>query len=329
MGLRKKKSAKRMILELIILLLLGSYGVLYVLSAKKYPIEYGVSFNAVHAAWMGLSWKEAYRAILEELKPRFVRISVAWDAVEKNRNQFNLSDVDWQMEEAMKHGAKVMLVIGQKTPRWPECRVPEWAASLPAEEFKEEFLAYIRYVVSRYEKHSALEFWQVENEPFILFGFGECGQFRRELVEETIALVKELDPNHKIVVTDSGELGTWLRAPRAGDLFGTTIYRIVRTPGGRIIKHDWIPAAMYRMKAQALRLNREDIFISELQAEPWFVSSTPMTASIEEQEKTMNPERLKKHLEYASHTGFPRAYLWGAEWWYWMRSEEHTSELQS
>lgn len=320
MGFRRKKSAKRMILELLILLLMGSYALLYVLSQKQFEVVYGASFNQEYATLLGLDWKDAYRAMLLELKFKFIRIPAAWNAVEKEQNRFDTTDISWQMDEANKHGAKVILVIGQKTPRWPECRVPDWAGSLPLEDFKAELFDYIRHVVKQYQNHPALDIWQVENEPFILFRFGECEQFRKELVDETIKLVKELDPGHKVMVTDSGELGTWLRASRAGDLFGTTLYRIVRTPGGKIIKHDWIPAAFYRVKAKVLKLNPPEVFISELQAEPWFTSSTPLAASIEEQEKTMNPERFKKHLEYARHTGFSRAYLWGVEWIYWMKT---------
>ncbi|MFA4931278.1 MAG: hypothetical protein WC570_05445 [Patescibacteria group bacterium] len=33
----------------------------------------------------------------------------------------------------------------------------------------------------------------------------------------------------------------------------------------------------------------------------------------------MNLDRLEKNFDYASRVGFSRAYLWGVEWWYWMK----------
>jgi hypothetical protein len=38
----------------------------------------------------------------------------------------------------------------------------------------------------------------------------------------------------------------------------------------------------------------------------------------------MGLPRLKKNVDFAARTGMPRAYLWGAEWWYWLASKgEH------
>ena len=39
----------------------------------------------------------------------------------------------------------------------------------------------------------------------------------------------------------------------------------------------------------------------------------------------MSLNRLEKNLAYASRTGMPRAYLWGAEWWYWMDQKKGQS----
>ena len=54
------------------------------------------------------------------------------------------------------------------------------------------------------------------------------------------------------------------------------------------------------------------------------VSSTSFSkqTAIEEQEemeKNMNPERMKKHIDYAQRVGASRVYLWGVEWWYFMK----------
>ena len=67
---------------------------------------------------------------------------------------------------------------------------------------------YVNTVVERYKNHEALEIWQVENEPFIRFRFGECNNFDKEATLEEIDLVRSIDDKHKILITDSGELST-------------------------------------------------------------------------------------------------------------------------
>ena len=41
----------------------------------------------------------------------------------------------------------------------------------------------------------------------------------------------------------------------------------------------------------------------------------------------MDGKRLVGHVNYAKRTGFAGAYLWGAEWWYWLKQEQGVDEL--
>ena len=36
----------------------------------------------------------------------------------------------------------------------------------------------------------------------------------------------------------------------------------------------------------------------------------------------MNFARAQSTVEYASRTGFDEIYLWGVEWWYWLREKQ-------
>lgn len=309
----------------ILVVLLIALAVLWVIfwmfSHKTYDVDYGISFNQNHATHLGLEWKDVYRSMLEELQPPYVRVAAMWSEVEAEKGKYNFSDIDWMMNMAAKHDAKVVLVVGQKAPRWPECHVPDWIHSYDAPDAKAHLLDYVRETILRYKKHPALELWQVENEAFIRFEFGNCEGFDQEAVYEEIDLVRELDPDRKIVMTDSGELATWRRASKAGDIFGTTLYRIVRTPGGSKFSYDFLPAGFYRLKSAFWNQTHETFFVSELQAEPWFTDSNPLNTSVEEMEETMNPDRLTKHLNYASRVGASRVYLWGVEWWYYMKEK--------
>jgi len=294
------------------------YGLLVFLSQKRFDVEWGISFNQNHATSLGLDWKEVYSETLRDLKPQHIRIAAMWSEVEKVKGVYNFDDVDWMMHEANKYGTKVTLVVGQKAPRWPECHVPNWL-TFDEQETEKHLFSYVENTVKRYKDHPALNIWQVENEAFINFTFGECEGFVKSVIYNEIDIVKKVDTKHKIVITDSGELSFWNKAAHAGDYFGSTLYRIVRLPKGKIFTYDWLPAGFYRAKAWILGINSERFFISELQAEPWFTSVSIQKTSIKEQEETMNIERLHQHLEYSQHVGASRVYLWGVEWWYWMR----------
>jgi hypothetical protein len=313
-------------LKHIILTILGIIVIFYIaswlFSFKKFDVDYGISFNQNHASSLGLDWRETYKAMLVDLQPKHLRIAAMWSEVEKVKYEYDFADVDFMMDEAEKAGSKVILVIGQKAPRWPECHVPGWVGSYTSGEAADHLRIYVRAAVRRYKNHPALEIWQVENEAFIPFEFGDCHGFRKELIYDEINIVRDLDPDRKIIITDSGELSTWADAGKLGDLFGTTMYRIVRTPSGGIFTYDWLPAGFYRLKSFFMtKRGYEEFFVSELQAEPWFTDAGAENTPVEEQEKTMNPERLEKHMDYAEHVGASRVYLWGVEWWYWMKEK--------
>ena len=294
------------------------YAALWGLSFRTFDVTYGISFNQNHAESLGHDWIETYEAMLEELQPEFIRIAAMWSDVEEEKGEYDFSRVDWMMDKAVEYDAKVTLVVGQKAPRWPECHVPVWN-DYSTTESKDHLLAYVQATVDRYKDHPALELWQIENEPFIKFQFGECEGYNKEAIYEEIELVRAADSDHKILVTDSGELGLWNKAGHAGDYFGTTLYRIVASPKGTIFNYDWVPAGFYTFKAKVLGIDMDRLFVAELQAEPWFTNSSPLEASIEEQERTMNPDRMRQHIDYVRHIGTDRAYLWGVEWWYYMK----------
>ncbi len=60
----------------------------------------------------------------------------------------------------------------------------------------------------------------------------------------------------------------------------------------------------------------------ELQAEPWFEKDVYETP-IERQLEFINVDILKDNIKYASKVGFGENYLWGAEWWYYMKEQGH------
>jgi len=309
-------------LATIFLIALALWILFWSYSHKTYDVGYGISFSPDHATSLGLDWRQTYTAMITDLHPNYIRIAAMWSDIESEEGTYDFSNVDWMMEEAAKYKVKVTLVVGQKAPRWPECHVPEWVNDVDNETYRTKLLAYVRAVVEHYQDHPALELWQVENEAFIRFAFGDCARFDKDAVYSELALVRHLDNTHKIIMTDSGELASWRKPSKLGDIFGTTLYRKVRTPGGHIVSYDWLPAGFYRLKAAFWNNAYTNFIISELQAEPWFTDSTPLDTSIETMEETMNPEQLQANIDYAEHIGASRAYFWGVEWWYFMKTEK-------
>ena len=100
---------------------------------------------------------------------------------------------------------------------------------------------------------------------------------------------------------------------------GTTMYRKVYNPDRGYITYP-IGPNFYRLKAQVLKLfmGKGNFIVAELQAEPW-AKGWVADASVEEQYQTMNPDLLREYVDYARRGGFSEAYLWGAEWWYWLK----------
>ncbi len=281
---------------------------------------YGVSFNTEYAQYLGFDPRQVFNKILHDWNFKYIRLSAQWNLIERTKGDYDFRDLDWMMDESAKKNAKVILAIGQKTPRWPECHDPAWVDSAT---YKSELENFMQVVIGKYKNHPALEVWQVENEPFLRFG--DCMPISDESLKQEVDLVKSLDPKHPVIVTDSGELSLWTHTAKAADLFGTTMYRVVWNQTVGYLSYDWIiPAFVYKAK---LWLNGRDInaaYITELQAEPWIPNRNLIDTSLAEQFKSMSLKQLQKNVIFAGSTGMPRAYLWGAEWWYWLESKgEH------
>ncbi len=313
-------------LIILSVIVIVAYIVLVLLSQKQYKVDFGVSFSPEYAESLGLDPKEVYKQIVTDLKPKYIRLTVPWSRVEVDKGSYSFSRIDYYMDEASKNNINVVLALGQKVPRWPECYIPEWIKTTPNDQKEKELLSYIEATVNRYKNHPALEYWQVENEPFIKFEFGECGIFDESFVKSEVEFVKTLDPKHKIIMTDSGELSTWQKASGMGDILGVTLYRIVRTKSGFVWGYNWIPASAYKLRAYLWGKDYGDFFISELQAEPWFSDgSSPGNTEVKIQEETASLAQFNKNISFAKEVGASRAYFWGVEWWYWMKSNKNDS----
>lgn len=295
-------------------------------------IVWGVTFSESQAVYLGLDPQEAYDALIHDLDARHIKIHVNWNSIEETRGVPTFHNLDSYVRKAEEHEVKLILVIGMKTGRWPECHAPLWFAHTPADERRTEILRYIRALVERYKDSDAVEYWQVENESLLSFGTCPSWYYAQgtELLESEVAMVKELDPSREIIISDSGELSSWTTVARIADIVGITMYRsswnsTQKTFG--LNPYTFLSPEFYAAKAAFIQsYYRKPVISIELQAEPW--ASKPLAeASLEEQAKSMNPELFAETIRFAQEAGLRTYYFWGAEWWYWMKQKHNKPEI--
>ena len=321
-----KRIIKKMLWYLAaILLAAGIVGYIILIRTSFYnpKMILGVSFDPDYARYLGLDAASTFNnLIIGEWQFKHIRLSAQWDIIEPTPGQFNFTELDSFMKAAEGRGVKIILALGQKTPRWPECHLPNWAVQIPPEEYRLARLAYITAVVAHFKDNPALEMWQVENEPFL--PFGKCPAFSQSDLAEELALVKTTDGTHHSLVTDSGELSTWRQTATAAEFFGTTMYRVVWNKYLGYVSYDWLPAAFYRFKLWLAGRSPQTAYVVELQGEPWIPDSDVIKTPMSEQNKSLNLSRLQKNINYAYRVGLSRSYLWGAEWWAWLLKNGHS-----
>jgi len=316
----KKRFKKILIILVAFFAIIGL--ALFFLARKEVPqkISYGISYNVPYVLELGLDRDAVLDAFINDLGVRDFRMSAHWTLIEPEKDTFDFTWMDADLAKVEKAKGNVIFGVGRRLPRWPECHVPDWAKNLSWEDQKKEILQYIEAVVTRYKGSSAISYWQVENEPYLgVFANDFCGDLDEQFFEEEIALVKRLDPNRPILVTDSGNLGTWNGAFTHGDAFGTSVYVYFWNPELGQFK-TVLPPWFYRAKENVMKILHGDkkTFLIELSLEPWLLEPITKVPLVTQYER-MDLMKFNEIIEYAKQTRYDTQYLWGGEWWYWLK----------
>jgi hypothetical protein len=301
-----------------IALLYGGADLEYAVRHRAEKFSVGVTFSYKYSEELGLNAKETMSSLINDVGVRQFRLMSYWDLHEPVQGQYDFTQLDWQMKLAEESGSKVTLAIGMRQPRWPECHVPEWADKLPKDQQYAALEAFMLQTIQRYKSSPALWSYQLENEA-LNNAFGACKDFNRERLVKEFNLVKQADPVHPVVISVSNEIGYPIGEPK-GDIVGFSVYHKVFD--GRVL-HNYIeypfPSWYHGGRGGIIELySGHPIIIHELQAEPWGPVGTSKM-SFEDQNISMDANRLKQRVQYAE--GMPIHYfdLWGAEWWYWRK----------
>ena len=311
---------KYVIIISIVVLILIFLIIVYSLDfGKNKDIKYGMTYSQKYAKELGLNWQDAFVNLIDDLGIKKFRLMAYWDDIELSAGKYDLTELDWLVRRAEYGNADIILVVGRRQPRWPECHQAPWVDELSRNDQMKAELDMIKEVVNHFKQYDNIIGWQVENEPFLSV-FGECPETTDEFYIQKLELVRSLD-DRPTIMTDSGELSTWRKSASLNPILGTSIYRYVwnKTYGDFIYP---LPPAYYYLKTQLIKLLTpvKGVIVSEMQMEPWLgkpVIGTPLA----EQYHSMNVKRLQKNFHYIQRAGLSPVYLWGVEWWYWLKEQ--------
>lgn len=331
---RESKTASHLIKEflslklvrivLLILIIITFTPVIFFFKLRPIPpekINYGITFSNKYSEELGLNWKDAYIKILDDLGVDNLRLIAYWDDIEATRDQYDFSDIKWQLNEARKRDLPVIMTIGRKVPRYPECFEPDWWKEIEDEDMRDmELFEYLKVTVNELKGYENVHKWQIENEPF--FPFGICiHEIKYGTVKKEVQVVKEAD-DKPIVIQDSGEGGFWYPTFAMGDYLAISMYRKIWYDFWGALGDNFIyfqyPLAhwTYKIKADITQVPYQRIIVTELQGEPWGPRINS-ELSDEEKNKSMSRKDFLATLSYAQQAGFQDIYVWGVEWWLW------------
>lgn len=298
----------------------------------------GATFSARRAAEAGLEPLTALSELLSMgLQP--LRLAAYWDEIAAE----GYGSLDRQLEAAERAGAPVVLVIGMKAPGWPEFHLPDAARPPLAagadvarrEGMQETVLEFLRETVERYREHSAIGWWQVENEPLNRSG-PQAWWIGRPLLAAELAFVQSID-QRPVVLTcfshfdrradvaaghhrvnlgallgrGSGVEAEVLSLLRPGDVLGLDVYRRMGRPDGTVAEaaQDWLrSASRWERRAHLLGI---ETWVTEAQAEPWEPDAGRHWTDPQTQAPDDVPDLVRRLVE----AEFRTILLWGAEYW--------------
>src|SRR5262249_19961480 len=116
---------------------------------------------------------------------------------------------------------------------------------------------------------------------------------------------------------------------RNGDLFGTSTYLYIWSRTFGPLRYPIIPA-YFRAKKHLAQLfaGKKKAIVIELSAEPWLLQPIVDTP-LETQLNRMDVAKAQEGIQFVHDADFDTTYLWGAEWWYWLKLHGHPEFWQA
>ncbi len=335
---------KKFLLALFLLVLLPP-------NVHAQRIQFGTTFSKQQCQYLDLDWKETYRAILD-FPWDVIRLGAYWSETELLKDQYDFTDLDWQIKQAKEKNLSIILTVGMKAPRWPEYFIPSWVMEktrLPLWGIvsdnlylQERALKFIETVVRRYQNEMAIQYWQVENEPLNRFG-GHRWKIGKAFLDQEVNLVHKIDRhNRHIILTVSTYPNSFLNfisylftpgdpippTLKLCDILGINVYPFI---GQSFWGHNFYftssqkdRKAYFTKIRNMARLEKKRILISELQAEPWEPGKLVHKEKLNPPSSW--PEDSKLAIKELLSLDYRIFLLWGCEYWYYQKTKHQNPQ---
>jgi hypothetical protein len=296
-------------------------------------MNYGCTFSPKQLIQLGLDPIESLHAICT-WPITYIRVGCYWDEIQPNQHKFEFEEIKSYLKIIKQANKKAVIVVGMKSPRWPEFHIPEWCSSLNEEQLQLETLKFIKSVIKELKNHKEISHWQIENEPF-----DESGRDNKKLsndfIEQEIKLAKSLDrtngqPRPCIVTiwandTISRQTLEKTAQNSSADIIGLDIYYKVYL-ASLFGKHFYRGPQFSNNQIKNLisKINKP-IWITELQAEPWEKSAEHYQA---DQPLSMSLPLLKENLNNVTKLNPKVILFWGVEYWLWRQSQGDSQYIE-
>jgi hypothetical protein len=326
----------------------------------------GVSFRPLQAEAFHLDPRSVLTELLD-LPFQMIRLGAYWSRIEPAPGEFDLSELEWQIQAAERAGKQIVLSVGAvKNFGYPEFFVPEHRLS---ERLAEGSLIYpathpgllsaatqfIRQIVERYRGRDSVVAWQVEHEAVDPRGMESSWRLATQFVQAELAAVKEADPGRPVMMNGFLPTSSPVRlqqgwrtrdqgdslavAARLADIVGIDYYprhallalgpRTVYLTGGRL---PWQRALAKRFVADVYRRGKW-VMVSEGQAEPWEAFTVPPSPGRRAMFSCSPADLIRNYntaMDWTGQDNLLYAYLfWGAEYWLLRRDAGDASYLDA
>jgi hypothetical protein len=308
--------------------------------AENNKIKIGTTFSQVQCEYLGLDWRQAYKEVID-MGFDIIRLGAYWGRIQKKENEFDFSELDWQIKKAAQAKTPVLLTVGMKAPRWPEFFIPNWlkskinlrsgSAASNNQLIQENVIVFIGKVIKRYQDRDIIIAWQVENEPLSRSGPDDLWIAKDFLIKE-INLVKDLDSRKRPVVVNAMTYpNKFLRflteviynqdpvfqTIDVADIPALNIYSAI---GHKFFDREICfftepqERVYYLQQFVSYADNQgKPLWVTELQAEPWEPGELVHTGK--EQALTCSPQDLITSFKELRSLDVDAIFLWGVEYW--------------
>jgi len=145
-----------------------------------------------------------------EIGVKWTRLGASWSSIEKEKGVYSWEETDKAFEVALKNGITPFITIGggnelySKLTTYDDPKLAEIYGYRPEPPIKDRtamdaFLDFTRATVERYKDR--IDYWEVWNEPNHrnYWGSDPDGKEYGQLLVQTAALIKEIDPGSKVI----------------------------------------------------------------------------------------------------------------------------------